>query len=312
MLYAMFMALGATGQMGFTKMPTIQTALLEITYRDDGPRDAQVVLLLHGWPDDSSTWDAIIPILNHAGLRTIAPTSRGFGETRFLSPDTPRTGNAATLVLDVIEMLDVLGVESFSVAGHDWGASMAEMLAVGWPNRVNRIAMLSTPSRLGGLSTPPFWHARLQWYHWFQATRRGAQAVREDGKGFARIMWETWSPEGWFDDATFNRVAASFNNPDWVNITLHSYRSRWDEAEPDPTSKWLDDKVKVTKVLALPTIYFQGELDGVNPPETSEKVAEKFTGQFERIVLPGVGHFPTREAPAEVAARLVKHFRSEP
>jgi pimeloyl-ACP methyl ester carboxylesterase len=289
-------------------MRTIQTNLLEIAYRDDGPRDGHAVLLLHGWPDDSSTWDAIIPILNDAGLRTIAPTTRGFDETRFLSPDTPRTGNAARLVLDVIEMLDALDIGAFSVAGHDWGANMAEMLAVGWPARVDRIAMLSTPPRLGGLATSPFWHARLQWYHWFQATKRGAQAVRDDRKGFARIMWETWSPQGWFDDATFDRVAASFDNRDWADVTLHSYRSRWDEAEPDPASKWLDDKVKATKTLALPTIYFQGELDGVNPPKASERVAEKFTGPFERIVLPGVGHFPTREAPAVVAARLVKHF----
>jgi pimeloyl-ACP methyl ester carboxylesterase len=289
-------------------MRTIQTNLLEIAYRDDGPRDGHAVLLLHGWPDDSSTWDAIIPILNDAGLRTIAPTTRGFGETRFLSPDTPRTGNAARLVLDVIEMLDALDIGAFSVAGHDWGANMAEMLAVGWPARVDRIAMLSTPPRLGGLATSPFWHARLQWYHWFQATKRGAQAVRDDRKGFARIMWETWSPQGWFDDATFDRVAASFDNRDWADVTLHSYRSRWDEAEPDPASKWLDDKVKATRTLALPTIYFQGELDGVNPPKASERVAEKFTGPFERIVLPGVGHFPTREAPAVVAARLVKHF----
>jgi pimeloyl-ACP methyl ester carboxylesterase len=289
-------------------MRTIQTNLLEIAYRDDGPRDGHAVLLLHGWPDDSSTWDAIIPILNDAGLRTIAPTTRGFGETRFLSPDTPRTGNAARLVLDVIEMLDALDIGAFSVAGHDWGANMAEMLAVGWPARVDRIAMLSTPPRLGGLATSPFWHARLQWYHWFQATKRGAQAVRDDRKGFARIMWETWSPQGWFDDATFDRVAASFDNRDWADVTLHSYRSRWDEAEPDPASKWLDDKVKATRTLALPTIYFQGELDGVNPPKASERVAEKFTGPFERIVLPGVGHFPTREAPAVVAARLVKQF----
>jgi pimeloyl-ACP methyl ester carboxylesterase len=252
-------------------MRTIQTSLLEIAYRDDGPRDGHAVLLLHGWPDDSSTWDAIIPILNDAGLRTIAPTTRGFGETRFLSPDTPRTGNAARLVLDVIEMLDALDIGAFSVAGHDWGANMAEMLAVGWPARVDRIAMLSTPPRLGGLATSPFWHARLQWYHWFQATKRGAQAVRDDRKGFARIMWETWSPQGWFDDATFDRVAASFDNRDWADVTLHSYRSRWDEAEPDPASKWLDDKVKATRTLALPTIYFQGELDGVNPPKASER-----------------------------------------
>jgi pimeloyl-ACP methyl ester carboxylesterase len=216
------------------------------------------------------------------------------------------------LVLDTIELLDGLGVETFSVAGHDWGANMAEMLAVGWPDRVERIAMLSTPSRLGGLKTPPFWHARLQWYHWFQATERGAQAVRDDPKGFARIMWETWSPPGWFDEATFTQVSASWDNPDWADVTLHSYCSRWDEADPDPASQWLDDKVKTTKTLALPTIFFQGEADGVNPVKTSEALAEKFTGPFERIVLPAVGHFPTREAPAEVAARLVQHFRPAP
>ncbi len=293
-----------------TKMPTIRTRLLDIAYRDDGPRDGPVVLLLHGWPDDASTWDAIIPILNDAGFRTIAPTTRGFGATRFLSPETPRTGNAAMLVLDTIAMLDGLGITRVSVAGHDWGANMASMLPVGYPERVDRIAMLSSPPRLGEAPTSPFRHARLQWYHWFQATRRGAQAVREDHKGFARIMWETWSPEGWFDDATFDRVAESFDNPDWVDVTLHSYRARWDEAEPDPISRWLDDKVKATKTLAVPAIYFQGDMDGVNPPETSEKVGDMFSGPFERIVLPGVGHFPTRERPAEVAARLVKHFKA--
>jgi pimeloyl-ACP methyl ester carboxylesterase len=287
----------------------IQTRLLEIAYRDDGPPDAPVVLLLHGWPDDSSTWDAVSPILNAAGLRTIAPTTRGFGATRFLSPDTPRTGDAARLALDAIEMLDAMGVQTFVVAGHDWGASMAEMLAVGWPDRVERIAMLSTPPRLGGLTTT-FRHARLQWYQWFQTTERGEQAVRDDAKGFARIMWETWSPPGWFDAAAFDRVATSFENPDWVDITLHSYRSRWGEAEPDSASKWLGDQLKMTGTLALPTIYVQGEVDGVNPPWTSEMVSEKFTGPFERIVLPGVGHFPTREAPAEVAARLALHIKS--
>jgi pimeloyl-ACP methyl ester carboxylesterase len=134
-------------------MPTVQTSLLEITYRDDGPRDGPVVLLLHGWPDDASAWDAIIPALNDAGFRTIAPTHRGFGETRFLSPDTPRTGNTAMLALDAIEMLDTLGIERFANAGHDWGANMAEMLAVGWPDRVARIAMLSTPPRLAWIPT---------------------------------------------------------------------------------------------------------------------------------------------------------------
>lgn len=289
-------------------MSWIRTSLLNVSYTDEGPRDAQPILLLHGWPDDASTWDAIAPLLNDAGYRTITPTLRGFGETHFLSTQTTRTGNAAVLAIDAIEMLDALGIEKFSVAGHDWGSNIAEALAIGWPNRVACIAMLSSPPRLGGLPDPPFWHARLQWYHWFQATKRGERAIRKDRKGFARIMWETWSPEGWFDNATFNRVATSFENPDWVDVTLHSYRSRWDEAEPDLASQWLDNKVKTTKVLSLPTIYFQGELDGVNPPAVSEKIAAKFTGVFERIVLARVGHFPTREAPADIAARLIDHF----
>ncbi len=158
------------------------------------------------------------------------------------------------------------------------------------------------------MPTPPFWHAQRQWYHWFQATERGAQAVRDDRKGFAHIMWENWAPEGWFDEATFDAVARSFENPDWVDVTLHSYRARWDEAEPDPSSVWLEDKVKATKTLSLPALFFQGEVDGVNPPPVSESVAEKFTGPFERILLPGVGHFPTREAPDAVAERLIMHF----
>jgi pimeloyl-ACP methyl ester carboxylesterase len=291
-------------------MPTLQTRLLDIHYREDGPANAPVVLLLHGWPDDPSTWDEITPILSAAGLRTITPTLRGFGATKFLSPDAPRSGNSAILAIDAIEMMDVLKIERFSIAGHDWGSSIAETLAVGWPNRVDRIALLSSPTRLGGLSTPPFWHARLQWYHWFQMTDRGARAVREDPKGFARIMWETWSPRGWFDDFTFERVSASFDNPDWVDVTLHSYRSRWGEAEPDSLSTWLDIKVKATKALGVPTIYFQGELDGVNPPAVSENISDKFVGPFKRIVLPGVGHFPTREAPRIVAAQLVNHFVS--
>src|SRR6202012_4572352 len=115
----------------------------------------------------------------------------------------------------------------------------------------------SHPPRLGGPKPPPFWRARLQWYHWFQATKLGADAVRKDPKGFARIMWETWSPPGWFDDATFERVSTSWDNPDWVDVTLHSYRSRWGEAEPDAASEWLDGKVMATTTLALPALFFQ-------------------------------------------------------
>jgi pimeloyl-ACP methyl ester carboxylesterase len=292
-------------------MPAIKTSKLEISYQEAGRADGPTSLLLHGWPDDATTWDGVYPSLNASGFRTIAPMLRGCGATRFLSTSMRRTGNTAILAIDAIELLDALRIERVCVAGHDWGSNIAEMLAVGWPDRISRIAMLSTPSRLGGLKTPPFWHARLQWYHWFQATKRGIEAVRRDPKGFARIMWDTWSPRGWFDDATFDRVSQSFMNSDWLDIMLHSYQSRWDEASPDPDSQWLDDKVRATATLDIPALYIQGAQDGVNPPPTSEAMAEKYTGSFRRVVLEGVGHFPPREAPEEVSTLLIDHFKNK-
>ena len=287
----------------------ITTKLLDVEVRAGGPADGHPVLLLHGWPEAATTWDGVLPALHGARLRTLVPSLRGFGATRFRDADAPRTGNSAILAMDAIALLDAMGIGRVSVAGHDWGSNIAEALAAGWPDRVERIALLSTPPRMGGMPTPPFRHAQLEWYHWFMATARGAEAVRANPRGFARIMWENWSPPGWFDEATFAAVARSWENPDWVDVTLHSYRSRWDEVLPDGASAWLEDRVKATGTLSLPALYVQGGVDGVNPPPTSEAVGKKFTGPFERLVLPGVGHFPSREAPAEVGARLATFFR---
>ena len=288
---------------------TIEDAGLDLAYDDLGPRTGAPLLLLHGWPDDATTWSAVASRLNGAGLRTIVPTLRGVGASRFTKSTALKTGNTGILCLDAIALMDALGIERFSVAGHDWGSNMAEALAVGWPERVAGIAMLSSPPRLGGMPTPSFEQAQRQWYHWFQATERGAQAVAKDRKGFAHIMWRNWAPEGWFEASTFDDVATSFENPDWVAVTLHSYRARWDEAEPDPRSAWLEAKVKATKTLAVPTLYIQGGADGVNPPSVSEAAASKFTGPFDRVVLASVGHFPTREAPTAVARLLIEHFQ---
>jgi pimeloyl-ACP methyl ester carboxylesterase len=289
-------------------MPTLRTPDLEIEYVDTGPRDGPVALLLHGWPDDRTSWDPVASALSAAGVRTVVPALRGFGATRFTSADVPRTGDSAVLASDAIALLDGLGVDRFSVAGHDWGSNAAEALAVGWPDRVERLAMLATPPRLGGVATPPFAQTQRQWYHWFMATQRGAAAVRADPKGFARVHWVNWSPAGWFDEATFERTARAWENPDWVDVTLHSYRARWDEAEPDPKSRWLEDKVRATRQLSLPALYIQGEVDGINPPSVTTHVPSKFSGAFERVVLPGVGHFPQREAPEEVGRLLATHF----
>jgi pimeloyl-ACP methyl ester carboxylesterase len=292
-------------------MATLTTDHLTIAYRDTGPRDGLPVLLIHGWPDDATTWDEVVPLLHGARLRTIVPTLRGFGATRLMDGQ-PRTGNSAMLAIDLIALMDGLGIGWFMVAGHDWGSNAAEALAVGWPDRIIRMAMLSTPPRLGGMSTPPFEQTQRQWYHWFMATARGAQAVRADRRGFARLHWRNWSPPGWFDEATFERVATSWDNPDWIEVTLHSYRARWDEAEPDPRSRWLEDRIRATKTLSLPALYLQGAVDGVNPPSASKDVPGKFTGPFAFVTLAAVGHFPQRENPQATARHLVNLFTADP
>ena len=286
-------------------MPTLRTDELDIAYGGTGGGERGTVLLLHGWPDDAFTWDMVAPALNDAGFRTIVPTLRGFGDTRFVNDAAPRTGNSGILAMDAIALMDGLGVDRFAVVGHDWGSNIAEALAVGWPERVERIAMLSTPPRLGGMPTPPFEQSQRYWYHWFMATERGAQAVRADPHGFAHTHWENWAPPGWFEEATFRKVAKSFDTPDWVDVTLHSYRSRWEVATPDPRSEWLETKIKATTRLSLPTLFIKGDVDGVTTQNSFTKVPAKFSGPFEMIGLPGVGHFPQREAPAAVTDLLI-------
>lgn len=285
-------------------MPYVDTDNLRIGFIESGDKHGTPVLLLHGWPDDASTWESVSKRLDGRGLRLIAPYLRGFGSSVFRHKDILRTANSGILAMDAIALMDGLGIGTFSVIGHDWGAGVAEGLAVGWPQRVEKIALLSSLPRMGGLTTPSFKQAQRYWYHWFMATKRGAEAVASDPHGFARTQWDNWGPEGWFDESTFNAVRKSFDNPDWVEVTLHSYQARWGEAEFDPASQWLEDRIKETKSLPLPTLYFQGLEDGVNPPELSEHLHEKFSGPFRRITLQNVGHFPQREDPEAVAREL--------
>jgi len=302
----------------------LKTERLSISFRDTGPRNSKAALLLHGWPDDCSTWNGVAEKLNWGGIRTIMPNLRGFGGTRFLSDDLERTGNSGVLAMDAIALMDGLGIEDFSVAGHDWGANVAEALAVGWPDRIDSIALLSASPQPGDTliptEIPAEPKARPEWWsRWFHPKPRKPERVRKDSKsfanamgkdrkGFALSMWKTWSPPGWFDEETFEQVARSFENPDWVDVTLHAYRNRWGEAPPDAHSIWLEDRIKETRTLSLPALVFQGAKDGVIPPEGARKITEKFDGPFEYVVLPDVGHFPTREAPDMVGELLTEHF----
>lgn len=284
----------------------VDTPLLRIAVRSGGSAHGLPVLLVHGWPDDASTYDAVAPQLQRAGLRTLAPWLRGCGPTRFRDDATPRSGEIVAMAQDMLDLADALGLHRFAIVGHDWGARIAYVLAALFPQRVAWCAALSVPWDPGPPRTPPLAQVRAFWYQWFMATARGAEVVRRQRKAIARIQWETWSPPGWFDDAVFDAVAQSFENPDWAEVTLHSYTVRWGEAQPDPRYAELARRQAEARSIGVPTLMIQGGADGVILPPSSEGKQGNFSGRYERLVLEGIGHFPTREAPAQVSEALLR------
>ncbi|WP_276481415.1 alpha/beta fold hydrolase [Paraflavitalea pollutisoli] len=288
---------------------TIQTDLLDIVYLDQGPADGSPVFLLHGWPDDVRSWQHIAPILNEKGFRTITPYLRGTGETRFLREDTIRDGRAVALAQDVIDLANALNIEQFQVAGNDWGARAAYLLAALFPERVKRIAALGLAFQPNGqFHMPGFEQARRFWYQWFMYIEEGAAAVAEDPVGFARIQWDTWSPADWYNEADFAATAHSFLNPDWAAITLQGYRSRFCTEKTDPLYDILSQRMGAIGQLKVPTLVIVGGEDGCDPAELSENMEHCFTADYKRVVLEGVGHFPQREAPVNVSALLGDWF----
>lgn len=287
----------------------ILTDVLDVAYLEAGAEHAKVALLLHGWPDDATTWLAVARRLSAAGIRTIAPWLRGFGQTRFRSASACRDGRIEALAQDALDLMDALKIERFSVVGHDWGARVAYALPAIAPQRVQTITALSLGySPFGAFPVPPFEQSRAWWYQWFMSVDRGADAVAKDPKSFCRLLWETWSPPGWFDDASFEAVARSFENPDWLAITLSNYRSRWRDEPRDPRYDAPRGKIASTERLAVPTLMIQGAADGTVLPASIEGQDAYFTGGYRRLVLDAVGHFPAREAPDAIADALVGHL----
>jgi pimeloyl-ACP methyl ester carboxylesterase len=286
-----------------------KTELLDIGYEDAGVGDGPAVVLLHGWPDDIRGWRQVAPRLHAAGYRTIAPYLRGFGLTRFLSPDTVRDGRGIALAHDAIDLADALGIGSFAVVGHDWGARAAYTLAALFPHRVTSITGIALAFQpRAKFQIPPFPQARRFWYQWLMALDQGADEVRRDPIGFAHIQWETWSPPGWFTETEFAETAESFRNPEWSAITLHGYRSRWLDEPGDPRYAESQRRLEGIETLATPTLMIQGGADRCDEPTSSEGLERYFRGPYRRIVLEGVGHFPPREAPERVADVLVEHL----
>ncbi len=220
-----------------------------------------------------------------------------------------RSGQIVAMAKDILDFADALGLEQFCILGHDWGARIAYCLASLFPQRVMRIGVMSVAWAPGELATPPLRQARHIWYQWFMATDRGAEVVRTQGENFARFQWETWSPAGWFTDSQFETTATSFENPDWPEITLHSYRVRWGQAAPDPWYEEIERQAKAVRKIAVPALVIHGREDQCALPASFEGNEEHFTGPYQRHTLEGVGHFPTREAPRKVVD-LVLDFLS--
>lgn len=290
-------------------MPNVRNSVLEIAFDEGGPPEGAAVLLLHGWPDAPRGWREVAARLHAAGFRTVTPYLRGFGQTRFLATNTVRDGRGVALAQDAVDLADALHLEQFAVVGHDWGARVAYTLAALFPERVTRVVGIALAYQPRGVFTlPPFSQARRFWYQWFMTLDAGAEALRADPTGFARIQWDTWSPAGWFDDAEFAATATSFADPDWANVTLNAYRGRWRSELTDSRYDFLQSRLSETETISRPTLMIQGGMDYCDEPSSSEGLDAYFTDGYRRIVLPGAGHFPHREAPGAVADAVISHL----
>jgi len=291
----------------------IRTSALDVAYEESGAVDGEPVFLMHGWPYDPRCYDEVIPPLAAAGCRVIVPYLRGFGPTRFLAAETPRSGQQAALGNDLRELMDALAIERAVLAGYDWGGRAACIVAALWPGRVCGLVTVNSYNLqdLPGSVNPasPAQEHRL-WYQYYFNTARGRAGLEADRRTFCRLLWQLWSPLWSFDDSTFERSAVSFDNPDFVAVTIHSYRHRFGYTPGDPALEEIERRLAAQPKIAVPTMGLQGEADGVHPREASEKHAAHFTGPYQRRVLPGIGHNPPQEAPQAFADAILGLMRA--
>ncbi|HEY3916914.1 MAG TPA: alpha/beta hydrolase [Stellaceae bacterium] len=282
---------------------TVRTPTLEIAYLESGPRDGDPVVLLHGWPSDVHDWDAVAAALAAHGFRVLVPWLRGFGATRFLDPATPRSGQQAALGADLRDFLDALKIERTLLAGYDWGGRAACVVAALWPERVRGLVSITGYNiqniARSGQPAPAEQEYRL-WYQWYFQSERGRAGLEANRRDIARLLWHLWSPNWRFEEATFAATAPSFDNPDFVAVTIQSYRHRYDHAPGDPAFETIEQRLAFTPPIAVPTVVLHGACDGVGPAIQSENHARHFTAHYERQVVPVAGHFLSREAPQVV------------
>ncbi|MBP2296165.1 alpha/beta fold hydrolase [Azospirillum rugosum] len=296
------------GATAFKALKQVNAGPLNVGYAEDGPADGPPVLLLHGWPYDIHSYVEVAPILAAAGYRVIVPYLRGYGTTRFLSDDTRRNGQQAAIAADAIALMDALTIEKAVVAGCDWGARTANIVAALWPERCKAMVSVSGyligSQELNRMPLPP--KAELQWwYQYYFATDRGRDGYAKYTRDFARLIWELASPKWAFDDATFARSAPAFDNPDHVAISIHNYRWRLGLAEGEPQYDALEKTLATFPAIAVPTITMEGDANGAPHPDPAV-YAKKFTGRYEhRLITGGIGHNLPQEAPQAFAQAVL-------
>lgn len=292
----------------FGPLKQIDAGVLNVGYAEAGPADGAVVILLHGWPYDIHTYVDVAPLLATAGYRVIVPYLRGYGTTRFLSNAAVRNGQQAVVAADVIALMDALKIGKATVAGCDWGARTACIVAALWPERCKALVSVSGyligNQESGKMPLPP--KAELQWwYQYYFATERGRAGYEANRHDFAKLIWQIASPKWDFDDATFDRSAASLDNPDHVSVVVHNYRWRLGLADGDPKFDGLEKRLAAAPVITVPTITLEGDANGAPHPD-SGAYAKKFSGKYQhRLITGGVGHNLPQEAPQAFAQAVV-------
>jgi pimeloyl-ACP methyl ester carboxylesterase len=292
----------------FAALKQIDAGLLNVGYAEAGPSSGPAVILLHGWPYDIYSFVDVAPLLASAGYRVIIPYLRGYGTTRFLSGQTLRNGQQSVVAIDIIALMDALKLQKAIIAGFDWGARTANIIAALWPERCK--AMVSVSGYLIGsqasneVPLPP--KAELAWwYQYYFATERGRAGYEKYRHDFAKLIWQLASPKWDFDDATFDRSAASFDNPDHVGIVIHNYRWRIGLAEGEPKYDDLEKRLAQAPVITVPTITLEGDANGAPHPDPSS-YAKRFSGKYaNRTITGGIGHNLPQEAPEAFAKAIV-------
>jgi pimeloyl-ACP methyl ester carboxylesterase len=286
----------------------VEAGVLDIAYHEAGPVSGPPVVLLHGFPYDLHSYVDVAPMLAAKGCRVIVPYLRGYGPTRFRDDATPRSGQQGAVGADLIALLDALAIPRALFAGYDWGGRAACIGAALWPERcsglvsvngylIQDIAKAQAPAGVA--------HEVAYWYQWYFQTERGRAGLAANGREIAHVLWQQWSPNWGFDDATFERSAMAFDNPDYVDIVIHSYRHRYGLAEGDPRYAEIEQRLAAQPVIAVPTITLDGDSDGVAAASDGSADAAKFADRRAHRVIPGAGHnLPQEEPEAFVAAVL--------